>query len=331
VVHVVDVGTGLAVLIQGEDFSLVYDGGSNDDTAIGDKNRFVAYLRAALPDLGPIQHVVLSHPHRDHVELLADVIASYRVGDVWDAGVINPICGYRRFVDAIAQAPNVRYHTAANGAGSHEIDFQKVLCTRPELPQKVTVNHSSTLAEDRPVPLGSKATMTFLHVDGSRHGDDFNESSLVVAVELDGTKVLLMGDAEAGGREKPSKAPAQKSVEGYVLARYRKQIDADVLIVGHHGSMSSSREAFLAAVTPRVSVISAGPTKYHSVTLPDPEIVEELERAGKLLRTDVDDAACAKQEQKIGPDADDNPGGCHNVQIRIQAGRVTSGYATLKD
>ena len=36
---VVDVGTGLAVLVRGQDFTLVYDAGSNDDTAIGTSNR----------------------------------------------------------------------------------------------------------------------------------------------------------------------------------------------------------------------------------------------------------------------------------------------------
>src|SRR5690349_5074881 len=125
--------------------------------------------------------------------------------------------------------------------------------------------------------------MSFLHVDGRPRKDDFNDSSLVALLVLDGSRVLLMGDAEAGGREKPSKPPTARSVEGHVLATYRAQIDADVLIVGHHGSMSSSRAAFLAAVTPKISVISAGPTLYKSVTLPDPEIVEELELASKLM------------------------------------------------
>lgn len=328
----VDVGTGLGVLVRGKDFSLVYDAGSNDDTAIGQKNRFTAYLRAALPDLETIDHVVLSHPHRDHVELLADVVLDYQVGDVWDAGVINPICGYRRFIEAIAQSPTVRYHSAANGAGAHELDFQKESCSKPELPAKVTVTHASRVVENTSIPLGKKATMTFLHVDGSRHGDDFNESSLVALVELDGTRVLLMGDAEAGGREQPSKPPTARSVEGYVLATYRAQIDADVLIVGHHGSLSSSRAAFLAAVTPKVSVISAGPTKYQTVVLPDPEIVDEMKRASKLMRTDEnDDGECGLREHKIGPDADHNPGGCDNVEIQIHSGKVQARYSTLSD
>jgi beta-lactamase superfamily II metal-dependent hydrolase len=34
-IDVVDVGTGLGVLVRGDDFTLVYDGGSNDDLARG--------------------------------------------------------------------------------------------------------------------------------------------------------------------------------------------------------------------------------------------------------------------------------------------------------
>ncbi|MGH9256676.1 MAG: hypothetical protein ACRD3C_19120 [Vicinamibacterales bacterium] len=41
---VVDVGTGLGILVRGPDFTLVYDGGSNDDLARGPSNRMLAYL-----------------------------------------------------------------------------------------------------------------------------------------------------------------------------------------------------------------------------------------------------------------------------------------------
>ena len=82
----VDVGTGLAVLVRGPDFTLVYDGGSNDDLARGAENRFGAYLNAVAPTVTTIDLMVLSHPHRDHVELLPDLFATYTVRDVWDSG-----------------------------------------------------------------------------------------------------------------------------------------------------------------------------------------------------------------------------------------------------
>ena len=72
-IDVVDVGTGLGVLVRGPDFTLVYDGGSNDDLARGAGNRMLAYIKAVAPALTTIDELILSHPHRDHVELLADL------------------------------------------------------------------------------------------------------------------------------------------------------------------------------------------------------------------------------------------------------------------
>ena len=49
------------------------------------------------------------------------------------------------------------------------------------------------------------------------------------------------------------------------------ELKADLFIAGHHGSMTSSRESFVAAVSPSVSVISSGPFHCGAVSLPDPE------------------------------------------------------------
>jgi beta-lactamase superfamily II metal-dependent hydrolase len=92
---VVDVAIGLGILVRGADFTLVYDGGSNDDLAREASNRMLAYLRTVAPTLTTIDHVILSHPHRDHVELLPDLFEAYQIRQVWDSGRINDICGYR--------------------------------------------------------------------------------------------------------------------------------------------------------------------------------------------------------------------------------------------
>lgn len=325
---VVDVGTGLGVFVSGPDFGLVYDAGSNDDTALQKNNRFTSYLRAAEPDRRSLQHVLLSHPHRDHVELLADVVLDYDVENVWEPGVVNPICGYRRFLEAIAQRPAIAYHTAAFDAGEHTIDFEKEVC---KLPATVTVTHAARAKENVPIELGFRSSMRLLHVDGEKHGD-FNQSSLVALLELDGAKVLLMGDAEAGSSDL-EKAPTPRSIEGHLLARYREQIDADVLVVGHHGSSTSSHRAFLDAVTPAVSIISSGPVKYHAVSLPEPEVVAALEAVSRVYQTTVgsDDAACLSNGAKIGPDNDDNPGGCDNVVVDIRGGELAARYAREAD
>ena len=89
------------------------------------------------------------------------------------------------------------------------------------------------------------------------------------------------------------------------------------MIVGHHGSKTSSRRALLNAVNASFYVVSSGPTKYGTVTLPDQEVIDELTSRGQVFRTDVNDSACTLNPAKIGPDADGKPGGCDNVQITI--------------
>ena len=60
---------------------------------------------------------------------------------------------------------------------------------------------------------------------------------------------------------------------------------ADVLKIGHHGSKNSTTPEFLAAVQPRVGIISAGEDNPYGH--PSPELLERLENAGiRILRTD---------------------------------------------
>ena len=89
--------------------------------------------------------------------------------------------------------------------------------------------------------------MTFLYADGSNR-PSFNENSLVVRLDLGSKRVLLMGDAEAGGRNLPSTLPSDSSIEGKLLTCCTADLKADVMVVGHHGSKTSSRVKFLNAV-----------------------------------------------------------------------------------
>src|SRR5207253_7580934 len=69
-----------------------------------------------------------------------------------------------------------------------------------------------------------------------------NNSSVVTRVQLERTRVLLTGDIE-------------REAEWELADR---DVRADVLKVAHHGSRSSSTAAFLAAVAPRIALISCG-------------------------------------------------------------------------
>lgn len=328
--HAVDVGTGLAVYVQGEDFNLVYDAGSNDDLARGAGNRFVSYLKAVVPSFSKIDHVILSHPHRDHVELLPDVLDDYEVLNVWDSGRFYDNCGYRTFLRVVGNDPGIVYHTALADFGTHSASFPQKECYGTPHPVETFQIPTGSRIDDQSIPLGRGASMTFLFADGAQHPSP-NENSLVVRLDLGTTEVLFMGDAEAGGRAAPSTAPDQHSIEGILLACCVADLAADVLIVGHHGSKTSSRTAFLDAVGAETFIVSSGPMRYGSgaraVVLPDQEVIDVLAARGTVFRTDLDDAACRQNPAKIGPDADNRAGGCDNVRVSIDGSAgVTADY-----
>jgi competence protein ComEC len=324
--HLIDVGTGLAVFVEGPGFTLLYDGGSNDDVADGANNRLVAYLRHARPDLVTIDHVILSHPHRDHVQLLPDVLTTYTVMNVWDSGIPNLICPYRAFLRIIRDR-HIAYHDAHSTAGPHVVPFNsKPSCGQDGIAQTMTIPHADHLRRLEPVVLGPSARMTFLTDDAAQHAS-FNQNSLVILLELGAVRILFMGDAEAGGRKDPSKAPTPGSIEGRLLKCCSAQIRSDALVVGHHGSKTSSRRAFVTATGARIFLVSSGPTRYDDVTLPDPEVTSELDHLGTIYPTYENDAGCAVAPAKIGPDSDGEPGGCGNLVLSIGvSGQITPAW-----
>lgn len=325
-VHAIDVGTGLSIFVEGHDFTLLYDAGSNDDDARGAANRVVAYVRAVRPDLRRIDHVVLSHPHKDHVELMPDVLDTFEVANLWDSGALNPICSYRNLLLSTVSR-GVAYHDAVADGGSRSAPFADQTCYGRRIPAAtVAVPRASQARRGTTVLLGPTAHMTFLNADGSRQSS-FNANSVVVRLTLGTRVVLLTGDAEAGGRAPPTNVPTGNSIEGRLLACCVSELRSDILVAGHHGSTTSSRSAFLDAVGASHYVVSSGPTRYGSVTLPDAAVIAEFTRRGTVWRTDLNDAACGANPAKIGPDSDGRPGGCDNVQFAIDAsGRITPSY-----
>lgn len=331
-VHFIDVGTGLATFVEGPDFTLVYDGGSNDDLALGAGNRLLAYLRKVRPDLQVIDHLILSHPHRDHVELLPDLFDAYQIRNVWDSGRINDICGYRAFLQKISVEAGVAYHDAANESGRHVVSLPAKNCYGRTAQLSVSIADGTPITRSLTVPIGAGAFITFLTADAGNY-PDANENSLVVRLDLGRERLLFMGDAEASpNREPPSVPPHPDFAEGQLLACCLAQIRADLMVAGHHGSMSSSREAFVDAVGAKIFIISSGPKRYGSVTLPDASVVQELQSRGTLWRTDFDDPDCLTDAAKIGPDNDLRAGGCDNILVRVPAsGPLLVNYERIHD
>jgi competence protein ComEC len=100
-----------------------------------------------------------------------------------------------------------------------------------------------------------------------------NDDSIVLRLADGQVRFLLPGDIE-------------KRVES-TLAESHAPLAADFLKVPHHGSKTSSTEPFVAAVAPRVAVVSVG--EANPFGHPAETVIERYEQAGvRLLRTDRD-------------------------------------------
>lgn len=102
-----------------------------------------------------------------------------------------------------------------------------------------------------------------------------NETSVVIRVEYGAHRFLLTGDAE-------------REEENWLVDRWGDtELSANVLKVGHHGSRTSSSDAFLNAVRPQIAVVSLGTGNRYGH--PSSETVGAfLDRRVPLLRTDLE-------------------------------------------
>ena len=115
----------------------------------------------------------------------------------------------------------------------------------------------------------------FLHPAPGRPGGEgkLNDRSCVLRIEAAGHSVLLTGDIES-------------AAEHELLERAPERLPADVLLVPHHGSLTSSTPDFVKRVAPRVAVFTVG--YRNRFGHPREEVLARYRDAGsRLLRTDA--------------------------------------------
>jgi competence protein ComEC len=109
-----------------------------------------------------------------------------------------------------------------------------------------------------------------------------NALSCVLRIATDRARVLLVGDIE-----KPQEA---------LLAQSPEALRADLLLVPHHGSKTSSSEAFLDAVRPTHALVQAG--YRNRFGHPAPAVVDRYVERGIALSASPTCGAAAWQSQQ---------------------------------
>lgn len=100
-----------------------------------------------------------------------------------------------------------------------------------------------------------------------------NDRSGIIRIVYGNNSILLTGDASI-------------RIEREYLEKYGSFLSSNVLLVGHHGSRTSTGDEFLSQVHPSFAVISAGVA--NKFNHPHYETIQKLEASGaKILRTDM--------------------------------------------
>ena len=227
-VVVLDVGHGLAVLVETRAHRLLFDAGPTAPSGFDTGEEIVLPALAAGGRRG-LDRLVVSHADNDHAGGAAAIVATYPRIDV----LKGPD------VDALAGSPCV--------AGDEwEWDGVRfgILHPRADFPARG------------------------------------NESSCVLKVEAGASALLLTGDIERRG---------EAALLGLPVA-------ADVVVVPHHGSATSSSPSFVAAVGASVAIVSAAHENRWG--FPRSEVRERWERSGAVMVVTGDSGAVTVE---LGP------------------------------
>lgn len=212
-----DVGQALSGVLHVGSKSYVYDTGNEGS----DLTEYLLYTGSA------VEGLFLSHPHADHIG---------GVSELMDTGI---------------RVKTVYVPANADVFGAEPDYAAKLDRVREQGAQVVELAAGDTLN------LGSVQATVVAPTREVTRGNDPNDRSLVLLMEIGEHLLMLMGDADG---------PAEPL-----------GVDTDVLQVAHHGSRNAARPAFLADATPDIALISTGRNSYGH---PNADTVQRLEDAG---------------------------------------------------
>jgi competence protein ComEC len=234
---VLDVGQGLAVVIETRSYTLVYDTGPRfTETADAGNRIVVPFLRTA--GLRRIDGLMVSHQDLDHSGGARSLLQVVPVG--WFASSLF---------------------------AEHEL-----IAALPALAPPIGCHAGQQWSWDA-------VRFTMLHPTAAEYTDvkaRTNDRSCVLRVDSVHGSALLTGDIEA-------------ITELRLVGRAAAQLRADVVLVPHHGSRTSSIPAFVRAAAPTYAVVTSG--YRNRFGHPRAEVVARYRAVGaQVLRTDLDGA-----------------------------------------
>lgn len=211
-VNVLDVGQGLAVVLNTRHHTLLYDTGDKFSEQFNMADMvIIPFLR--FKGIAEIDKLILSHADRDHAGSYAEL--------------------QQLSIKEVLSGEPDRVMTRWSGENSKPLQHKIKQCKDGQQWQWDGVSFNIL----SPVQPGMAAQMT-------KNNKANNKSCVILITTASGQSVLLTGDIE-------------KKVEKQILNNYPGLI-ADVLLVPHHGSKTSSSMLFLQQLQPEIALFSYG-------------------------------------------------------------------------
>lgn len=213
-------------------------------------------LRVSVIDVGQGLSVLLETQHHS---LLYDTGANMNAGE----RIIVPYLRWSgvRQLDTLMISHNDSDHTGGADALLAQIPIKKAMYSAAPEGYTLAKNTSQQLCQAGQQWQWEQVNFKVLSPIVGGHYDKDNNRSCVLRVSGQGFSLLLTGDMEA---------PAEK----ILLANTSSTLASQVLVLGHHGSKTSSTSEFLAAVKPQLAIVSAG--YRNQFAHPSPSVIERL-------------------------------------------------------
>ncbi|MBL0712975.1 MAG: DNA internalization-related competence protein ComEC/Rec2 [Desulfosarcina sp.] len=247
---VLDVGQGNAVLVEFPGGrTMLVDGGGYADNRIFDMGRRVIGPFLRRQKILTVDYLVLSHPSSDHMNGLFHIVRHFHPRFLFWNHDRVKSASGRAFVGLVHDSP-------------------------------LMVPRFDGL--DRRMEIGG-ATIRILNpppdYDRRRKQErwrNLNNNSLALQIAFGGNSILIPGDVE-------------RQAELEMVRRTRSELRSTILLAPHHGSRTSSSEAFLQVVAPELAIFSCG--WRNRFGFPHQEILARYRQAGsRILRTDINGA-----------------------------------------
>lgn len=289
-VHFVDVGQGDACIVELPDGKkMIIDGGEKDA-----KDALLGYIDENITDkdgnkITYFDYAILTHTDSDHCGSLDDVLNKYPAKNFYRP---NVKCNYKDYVDPDASL--LTSDCVSKGTAAYKDVIAAASKGKNKFGDEYKV-YINSFELDPIVPDAKPGDDGYYSLSfygpNSNSYKDWNNYSPIMILEYEGIKIALTGDCEKEGEaEFAEKAKAREGK----FSVFDDNYSVDVIKAGHHGSRTSTGEAFVEAVTTAESrpntliVISCGlNNKYKH---PHTEKLEQFKKDGfqdkNILRTD---------------------------------------------